>query len=97
MGMEYGTWNVRSLCRSGSLKTVAREIAKYMSDLVGIKKVKWDKVGTEPTDDYKFYMEVGIIIICYVQDFVHTGIIQNVLKVALPRVYSSSETLLDFI
>jgi hypothetical protein len=38
---------VRSLCRSWSLQTVARELAKYSSDLVGVKKVIWDKSRTE--------------------------------------------------
>jgi hypothetical protein len=28
MDMRFGTWNVRSLYRSGSLKTVAEELAK---------------------------------------------------------------------
>jgi hypothetical protein len=31
--MRFGTWNVRSLYRAGSLATVAQEIAKYKSDL----------------------------------------------------------------
>lgn len=38
--------NVRSLYRSGSLKTVARELAQYRLGLVGIWRVKWDKDGT---------------------------------------------------
>jgi hypothetical protein len=29
MNIRFGTWNVRSLYRSGSLKTVARELGKY--------------------------------------------------------------------
>jgi hypothetical protein len=28
MDMRFGTWNARSLCRTGSLKTVARELGK---------------------------------------------------------------------
>jgi hypothetical protein len=27
--MRFGTWNVRSVCRAGSLKPVARELGKY--------------------------------------------------------------------
>jgi hypothetical protein len=27
--MRFGTWNVRSLYRTGSLKTVAKELGKY--------------------------------------------------------------------
>lgn len=29
--IRFGNWNVRSLCRSRFLKTVPREIAKYLS------------------------------------------------------------------
>jgi exonuclease III len=47
MDMRFGTWNVRSLYRSGSFKTVARELGKYKLDLVGVQEVRWDKGGTE--------------------------------------------------
>jgi hypothetical protein len=50
--MRFGTWNVRSLYRSGSLETVSRESQKYKLALVGLKKVRWDKDGSEPADDY---------------------------------------------
>jgi hypothetical protein len=43
--MRFGTWNVRSLYRSGSLTTVARELARNKLDLVGLHKVRWDKWG----------------------------------------------------
>jgi hypothetical protein len=45
MDMRFGTWNVRSLYRSGSLKTVARVLGKYKLDLVGVQEVRWDKGG----------------------------------------------------
>jgi len=32
MDMRFGTWNVRSLYRAGSLKTVASELARYKLD-----------------------------------------------------------------
>jgi len=32
-----GTWNVRSLYRAGSLTAVARELARYKLDLVGVQ------------------------------------------------------------
>jgi hypothetical protein len=38
--MSFGTWNVRSLYRPGSLMTVARELAKYKLDLVGVQEVR---------------------------------------------------------
>jgi hypothetical protein len=37
------TWNVRSLYRAGSLTAVARELARYKLDLVGVQEVRWDK------------------------------------------------------
>ena len=39
--MRFGTWSVRSLCRSGSLTTVTRELARYKSDLVALLEVRW--------------------------------------------------------
>jgi exonuclease III len=57
--MRFGTWNVRSLYRSGSLKTVARELGKYTLDLVGVQEVRWDKVGTERAEDYTFFYGAG--------------------------------------
>jgi hypothetical protein len=45
--MRFGTWNVRSLYRAGSLMTVARKISKYcMLDLVGVQEVRWDILYT---------------------------------------------------
>ena len=43
MNMRLGTWNVRSLYRSGSLTTVARELARCKLDLVGLQEVRWDR------------------------------------------------------
>ena len=40
--MRFGTWNVRSLYRAGSLTAAARELAKYKLDLVGVQEVRWD-------------------------------------------------------
>jgi hypothetical protein len=47
MDMRFGTWNVRSLYRAGSLRAVAEEILKYKLDLTEIQEVRWDGVGTE--------------------------------------------------
>ena len=44
--MRFGTWNVMSLYTSGSLTTVARELARYKLDLVGVQEVRWDRRGT---------------------------------------------------
>jgi hypothetical protein len=40
--MRFGTWNISSLYGSGSLKTVAKELAKYGLDLIGVEEVRWD-------------------------------------------------------
>ena len=53
--MSFGTWNERSLCRSGSLITVARELARYKLDLVGLQEVRWEKGGTVRAGDYIFF------------------------------------------
>ena len=38
--IRVGTWNVRSLCRAGSLKVAARELARYKLDVVGVQEVR---------------------------------------------------------
>jgi exonuclease III len=56
--MRSGTWNVRSLCRTGSVKTVEWELGKCKLDLVGVQEVRWDKGGTKRAEDYTpFYGE----------------------------------------
>jgi exonuclease III len=57
--MRYGTWNIRSLYKIGSLKTVVRELGKYKLDLVGIQEVRWEKSGTERAEDYIFFYGQG--------------------------------------
>jgi exonuclease III len=59
MDMRFGTWNDRSLYRSGSFKTVARELGKYRLDLVGVQEVRCDKGGTEREEDYTFFHGEG--------------------------------------
>jgi hypothetical protein len=54
--MRSGIWKVRSLCRSGSLTTVARELARYKLDLVGVQDVKWDKEGRVRTGNYSLIL-----------------------------------------
>jgi len=41
--MRFGTWNVRSLYRSGSPITEARELARNKLDVMGVQEVRWDK------------------------------------------------------
>jgi hypothetical protein len=52
MDMRFGTWDVRSLYRAGSLMTVAKEISKYKLHLVGVQEVRWERGGTEPAGEY---------------------------------------------
>jgi hypothetical protein len=59
MDMRFGTWNIRSLYKSGLLKTIPREIAKYKLGLVGVQEVRWDKGATEPGNDYTFFCGSG--------------------------------------
>ena len=53
------TCNVRSLYRVGSLTAVARELARYKLDLVGVQEVRWDKRGTVRARDYNFFYRKG--------------------------------------
>jgi exonuclease III len=43
--MRFGAWNVRSLYRSGSIRTVAIEVTRYKLDIVGVQEVRWDTGG----------------------------------------------------
>jgi hypothetical protein len=53
--MGYGTWNVRSVCRSDSLKTVASELTKCRVDLIiPMQLFRWENGGSQPTDDFTF-------------------------------------------
>jgi exonuclease III len=53
--MSFGTWNVRSLYRSGLLMTVARELTKHKLDLVGVQEIRWDKDETVRAGEYTFF------------------------------------------
>ena len=53
--VRFDTWNVRSLYRLGSCKTVGRELVRYKLDLVVVQEIKWDKGGTVRTKDYIFF------------------------------------------
>jgi hypothetical protein len=57
--MRFGMWNVRTLYRAGSLKTVAREMEKYKLDLVAVQAGRWEKGGTEWAEDYTFFTGEG--------------------------------------
>jgi exonuclease III len=59
MEIRFGTWNVRSMYRAGSLRVVAEEISKYKLDLVGVQELRWDGGGTEPVGEYTFLYGKG--------------------------------------
>jgi exonuclease III len=59
MDIRFGTWNIRSLYRTGSLKTVARELGKYRLDLVGVQEVRWENGGTERAEDCTLFYGQG--------------------------------------
>jgi exonuclease III len=55
MDMRFGTWNVRSMYRAGSLRVVGEEISKYKLDLLGVQEVRCDGGGTERSGEYTFF------------------------------------------
>jgi hypothetical protein len=54
MDVRLDTWNVESICRTGSIMKVAKEISKYNLYLVGVQKVRSDRGGTVPAGEYIF-------------------------------------------
>ena len=57
--MRFGTWNVGSLYRAGSLTAAARELARRKLDLVGVLEVTWDKEDTLRRGDYNCFYGKG--------------------------------------
>jgi hypothetical protein len=50
-GIRYGTRNVRSQYRAGSLVAAARDLARYKLNLVAVQEFRWDKGGTVRAGD----------------------------------------------
>jgi hypothetical protein len=46
MDMRFGTWNIRGPYRTGSLKTIARELGKHRLAFEGVKEVRRKESGT---------------------------------------------------
>jgi hypothetical protein len=59
MGMRFGTWNIRSLYRVGSLMIVSRELSRYRLDLMGVQEVRWEGSSTAPAGEYTFFYGKG--------------------------------------
>ena len=57
--MTLGTWNVISWYRTGAVVLVARELAKYRLDLVGVQEVTLDGNGISQIGDYMLYYGKG--------------------------------------
>jgi hypothetical protein len=55
MDMRFGTWNVRSMYRAGSLRKMAEEISEYKLHFMGVQEVRWNRGGTEPAGEYTFF------------------------------------------
>jgi hypothetical protein len=53
--MRIGTWNFRNLNGAGSLLAAARELARYISDVVGVQEVGWDKAGRARAWDFNIF------------------------------------------
>jgi len=53
---RFGTWNVRSLYRTGLFTAAAREWARYKLDLVSMQEVRWDREEMERAGDYNFFL-----------------------------------------
>jgi hypothetical protein len=57
--MRFGTCNVRSLYRAGSLTAAAGVLSRYKLDVVGVQGVRWDREGTVRAGDYIFFYRQG--------------------------------------
>jgi hypothetical protein len=66
--MRYGTYNVSSFYRAGSLTAASRELARYELDLVGVQEARWDKRGTIRAGIIIFSLEKETKIINWEQD-----------------------------
>jgi hypothetical protein len=57
--MRSGTWYVKRVYTSGSLKTVASELAKCNLDLVTVQEGRWVEGGSESADVFTFFCGNG--------------------------------------
>ena len=73
------TWNVRSM-NQGKLKVVKQEMARVNIDILGIREIKWTKMGKFNSGDYYIYYcgqetlrrnVVALIVNKRIQDAIH--------------------------
>jgi hypothetical protein len=57
--MRFGTWNIRSLCRVGEIKSVVGESERCKLALVGVQAVRWEGEGYQMGDNYTFFYGKG--------------------------------------
>ena len=57
--MIFGTWNVRSLYRAGSLTRMARDLERNKLDLTYVQEVAWDKKNTVRGGNFYFFLWKG--------------------------------------
>jgi hypothetical protein len=78
---RFGTWNSRSLCRSGSHTTVGRELARYKLDLVNVQEVRLGEgeiEGIVRVGDYYFSTKKEKKIIDLEHVYLHHRIVSAV-------------------
>jgi hypothetical protein len=57
--MSFGTWNVRSLCRVGAIRSVVGELQNYKLHLMAIQEVRWEGEGYQIANYYTFFYGKG--------------------------------------
>jgi hypothetical protein len=66
--MRFGTWSVRSIHSSGSVKEVDRKLAKYRLAVMVVQDVRWDKGWAERAEKYTFFYSKEMKTVSYEQD-----------------------------
>jgi hypothetical protein len=51
MALHIGTWNVRTLFKTGSMNCIVREIERYKVKLVALQEIRWSDTDSINTND----------------------------------------------